>query len=148
MVWFRFCFCLLVSSILPAQAPFGTVTGLVLDPSGAAVPGASVQLKNLETNIEAATPSNSSGQYVFPNVLPGSYRLQVAAKGFKPLTTRDFPVAAYRTIRSDLNIVVGETTDTVEVRDQVNTLLQVESPAIGASLSTTAVPDLPSTLRT
>jgi len=139
---------LLASSLgLFSQSPLGTVTGQVVDPSGAVVPGASVRLTNTGTNVESRSQSNDSGLYLFANVLPGDYTLSVEAKGFKTLTTTAFPVAAYRTSRRDLNVVVGETTNTVEVTSEAATVLQFESPSIATSLTMKQVRELPTNLR-
>jgi len=129
------------------QSPLGTVTGLINDPSGASVPKAVVKLKNSATNIEARAESNDAGVYLFANILPGDYELRVEAKGFRALVTSAFNVAAYRTIRKDLNIEVGETVNTVEVRGEVATVVQYESPSIATSLSMKQVRELPTNLR-
>ena len=136
-----------LSCALFAQSPLGTVTGLVADPSGAAVPNAAIRLKNTATNIETKTVSNGAGIYVFANVLPGEYDLRTEAKGFKPLASAAFQVAAYRTVRADLNLLVGDTSNTVEVVGEVTTLLQAESASIATNLSLKAIRELPSNLR-
>ncbi|MBL8242177.1 MAG: TonB-dependent receptor [Bryobacterales bacterium] len=136
-----------LTSALYAQSPLGTVTGLVLDPSGSTVPNASIRLRNTATNVENAATSNDSGAYVFANVLPGEYTLQAEAKGFKKLATSAFPVAAYRTVRTDLKVEVGDTANTVEVRGEVASVIQSESPSIATSLSLKALRELPTNLR-
>ncbi len=136
-----------LSVALLAQSPLGTVTGLVTDPSGSAVPNASIRLKNTATNVESSSASNDAGVYLFANVLPGDYELRVEAKGFKQLATSAFPVAAYRTVRTDLRIEVGDTANTVEVRGEIASVLQAESPSIATSLSLKALRELPTNLR-
>jgi hypothetical protein len=73
MQHFRISALFLSAVSLLAQSPLGTVTGLVIDPSGATVPNASLRLKNAATNVESSTTANASGLYLFPNVLPGDY---------------------------------------------------------------------------
>ena len=136
-----------LSCALFAQSPLGTVTGLVLDPSGSVVPNASIRLKNTATNVESRATSNDAGVYLFANVAPGDYELRVEAKGFKQLASSAFPVAAYRTVRTDLRIEVGDTANTVEVRGEVASVIQSESPSIATSLSLKALRELPSNLR-
>jgi len=136
-----------LSFALSAQSPLGTVTGLVLDPSGSAVPNAAIRLKNGDTNVESRTTSNDAGVYVFANILPGDYELRIEAKGFKQLATSAFPVAAYRTVRTDLRIEVGDTANTVEVRGEIASVIQSESPSIATSLSLKALRELPTNLR-
>jgi outer membrane receptor protein involved in Fe transport len=136
-----------LSLSLFAQSPLGTVTGLIKDPSGSAVPNAAVRLKNTATNVESRASSNDAGVYLFANVLPGDYELRVEAKGFKILATSAFPVAAYRTVRTDLSVEVGDTASTVEVRSELTTVLQSESPSIATNLSLKALRELPTNLR-
>jgi len=130
-----------------AQSPLGTVTGIVLDPSGSAVPGASLRLKNGATNVESRAVSNDTGIYVFANVLPGDYELQAEAKGFKKLVSSPFPVGAYRTIRADLKVIVADIGIQAEVTGTLSPVIQSESPSIATSLSLKALRDLPTNLR-
>ncbi len=61
----------------------GSINGKVTDPNGAVVPGASVSVTNIETNVQAASETNDEGSYDFPVLLPGKYRLLVTKDGFK-----------------------------------------------------------------
>src|ERR1039458_2491547 len=73
-----------LSSVLAiGQTTSATVTGAVSDPNGAAIPGASVVLENLQTHVKATVVSNSSGFYRVAGLLPGFYRATVAKDGFK-----------------------------------------------------------------
>src|SRR5262249_13599552 len=83
-----FCFALsalLAASMLPAlaQTSRGTVSGLVLDPQKAAIPGATVDLTNNDTNVVRSTTTNEAGLYRFDAVDPGSYKVSVKHTGFK-----------------------------------------------------------------
>src|SRR6516225_11785984 len=60
----------------------GQLSGKVLDPSGAAVPAAQLTLNQGTTGATLPATTNATGQYVFPSVLPGTYKLSVEAKGF------------------------------------------------------------------
>lgn len=79
---------LLFASSLAAQTYRGTVRGVVLDPSGAVVPGASVVAKNAETGLSRSAVTNQEGSYVIPELPAGQYDLTVEAKGFAPATQR------------------------------------------------------------
>src|SRR5947209_14572156 len=65
------------------NASTGAVLGTVTDPSGAVVTGAEVTLTSVATNQSTTAKSNSSGQFTFPSVAPGDYRLTVKAEGFQ-----------------------------------------------------------------
>src|SRR5712671_2915994 len=68
--------------IASAQEFRGSITGKVTDPSGAVVPGATVSVKNIETNVQATTTTNGDGSYDFPLLIPGKYSLSVMGQGF------------------------------------------------------------------
>src|SRR5207244_3803658 len=61
----------------------GSITGKVTDPNGAIVPGATVTVQNVQTNVEATATTNDDGSYSFPVLLPGKYKLVVTKEGFK-----------------------------------------------------------------
>jgi hypothetical protein len=69
-------------SLAIAQSTSGNMAGVVYDPSGATVPGASMTARNEATGIESTTRSTSSGQYRLDNLPVGSYELSVSAAGF------------------------------------------------------------------
>src|SRR5579875_4052095 len=72
--------------LLGQTSTSGTVVGTITDPSGAVVPNASVQLVNTQTNAVLNTQTNSAGEYTFPNVAPGNYKITVSAAGFRTST--------------------------------------------------------------
>src|SRR5439155_18324420 len=69
-----------------AQLPTGTVLGVVKDPSGAVVPGASMTLTNTDTALTRTGASTEDGSYRFPALPVGHYRLEVMKEGFSALT--------------------------------------------------------------
>lgn len=78
------CFLLTVSSQLFAQSQIttGVIQGTVTDPSGAVVPGASVEAKNPDTNLTRGLTTDLNGRFVFLALPPGGYRVTITAKGF------------------------------------------------------------------
>ena len=66
-----------------AQVSTGTFTGLVTDPSGAIIPGATVTATNDGTGVAVMRPTNSEGLYTLPNLIPGFYTVRAEAHGFK-----------------------------------------------------------------
>src|SRR5215469_10009663 len=74
---------LAMAAALHAQsANTGTLIGTATDPSGAVVPGASVELKEVSTGISRSAVTNGSGQYSFPGVPPGTYSVKASRAGF------------------------------------------------------------------
>ena len=67
---------------LSAQFTTASLNGVIVDPSGAAVPGAKVSVRNTGTGFESAVTSGETGLYVFPRLPVGSYSLQVEKEGF------------------------------------------------------------------
>src|SRR5688500_4927233 len=61
----------------------GTITGIVTDPNGAVIPGATVTVQNVETNVSATATTSDDGAYTFPLLLPGRYKVSVTAASFQ-----------------------------------------------------------------
>src|SRR5689334_19975843 len=70
-------------SVLCAQAVSGTILGSVQDSSGAAVPGALVQIVNAETGLNRSVVTDAAGEYLVPSLPPGMYNAAAEMKGFK-----------------------------------------------------------------
>src|SRR5882762_3338644 len=73
-----------------AQVSTASVNGVVRDPKGSVIPGATITLINVATAVEHPTVSNSSGDYVILNVTPGRYTMSATAAGFNPQKTAEF----------------------------------------------------------
>ena len=82
----------LIASGLFAQTERGNITGIVSDPTGAAVAGAQVSVVNRDTNATARVVASSAGEYNVPNLLPGVYRIEVSAAGFKGFAQQNVTV--------------------------------------------------------
>jgi hypothetical protein len=90
-----------------AQDFRGTVTGTVTDPNGAAVPGATVTVKNSGTNIANTVTTNDEGAYTVPLLPPGKYTVSATGSGFKTTTIEDVAVAVDGRLTIDLQLQVG-----------------------------------------
>src|SRR5271156_1131432 len=66
-----------------AQGLFGTIGGTITDTSGAVIPGATVIVTNINTNVKITLRTSGDGNYTAPNLVPGTYAVYVSAKGFK-----------------------------------------------------------------
>jgi hypothetical protein len=107
-------FFLLSGSTAPAQIA-ADLRGRVLDGSGAVVANATVELTNSDTKTRLITRSSSFGDYVFTNLNPGSYQLEVTANGFEHLTRTGVTAIVGQTVMADLTLTVGGKQQTVKV---------------------------------
>src|SRR6476661_7549393 len=78
------CIALLLSNSALAQT--AQVTGLITDPNGAVVPGATITSRNVETDIKTETVTNNQGYYTLPSLNPGNYETTVRKSGFRTTT--------------------------------------------------------------
>lgn len=116
----------LMPGSLWAQGSVGSVTGLVLDPSGASVPNARVVLKNLERSIEQRTETTLAGVYTFPSVAVGRYELTVDAPGFSRFIATELRVESAAVSRVDARLTVAAEAELVRVTADLP-LLQSET---------------------
>jgi hypothetical protein len=136
-----------LSASVFAQSPLGNVTGLALDPSGAPVPAAKVVLKNEGTGVQIEAATNSAGNYLVPNLAPGSYSLTAEAKGFRKLQVPAFDLAAFRTVRQDLRFQLASAASEITVSEAASPVVQSETPSVAVRLSSRQILELPSNLR-
>ncbi len=107
--------CLVATSLYP-QAFSGSISGLISDPGAAPVPGASVRIKNAATSESRQTTSGADGRYVFSQIAPGEYTLQVEAKGFKQFATTAFTVRSNQAAELNASLVLGQLSESIEVQ--------------------------------
>src|SRR2546422_2594421 len=99
-----------------AQATNGIISGTVTDASGAAVPGVTIQVKNVNTGVTRTVLTNEQGRYRVPDLLVGAYEVQGALPGFQTVVQRGIPltVGSERVVDFSLQVGQPETTVTVE----------------------------------
>src|SRR5467141_3999065 len=105
-----------------AQKTSGTITGTVTDPSGAAVPGATVDVVNERTGAARQAVTNEEGSYSFPELDEGSYRLTVNKGGFKKLALKNVELHVADVTNLNLKLEVGAATETVMVESSPVTI--------------------------
>lgn len=99
----------------PAQNAGATISGVVYDPSGAAIPAATVTLSNLNTKNRETTSTGDAGEYVFAGIPAGTYELEIRKPGFKLLQRKDVLMNSNAQVRLDATMDIGEISETVEV---------------------------------
>ena len=136
-------FLLLASVPAFGQGTRGSLNGLVKDPNGAAISGASVTLKQAGTNQEFKATTNSQGIFDFPQLTPGRYSVTVEATGFKKteLTEINILVAQPATVAIDLEI--GAVTEQVTVTGTAQEVINTSSPTLSKTITSKQVQDLP-----
>src|SRR5207244_1322855 len=105
-----------------AQAVYGTIVGNVADQSGAAVVGAKVTIRNLERDVVNLTSTNESGNYTQRFLIVGRYSIRVEAPGFKAHMQDNIGVSVDSETRVDLQLQVGDVTQTLEVTGEASLL--------------------------
>jgi len=111
------------------------------------VPKAEVQLLNTGTNALATTTSNTSGEYTFPVVQPGTYKLTVKMTGFRTANVSDLAVDVDKTSNVAVKMELGGSAEVVEVTATAAAALQTSDAQIGNTVSTDAILRLPTLQR-
>ncbi|MEZ5362064.1 MAG: carboxypeptidase-like regulatory domain-containing protein [Bryobacterales bacterium] len=108
-----------------AQEVSAGITGLVTDPSGAAVVGAEITARDLDRGVSYSTQSNESGIYALPRIPPGRYEIRVRSEGFRGWLQPEVLLEVNQRGRIDVTLELGAVTETVEV-SAAGPLLQTE----------------------
>ena len=108
--------CVVLFCALPSFAQErGSITGIMTDPTGAAVAGAKVTAMDTATARSQTTLTTSVGLYTIPELEAGTYKLTVEKTGFASAVADSVSVVVNSTTRIDLALRLGATTQTVEV---------------------------------
>ena len=116
------CSCLLFTLAVAAQSFLGSITGTVLDPSGAAIPQATVLAKEIKTGAEHTITTGGTGQYSFPDLPPGTYSLVISATGFKNVQSSEIVLTAQQVQRFDVSLQVGNSSEKIDVASSATTI--------------------------
>ncbi|MGA3016134.1 MAG: TonB-dependent receptor [Bryobacteraceae bacterium] len=125
-----------------SQVLYGSLTGNVTDPTGAAVPGVHVEAVSLGTNVKSETDTDGRGVYRFTNLQEGSYKITVTAKSFQPFIETNIQVQVSAIRRVDVQLQVATVAQSVEV-SAAQVVLQTDKADIHADISPTEVEQLP-----
>lgn len=134
--------CCLVSAPIWGQTNSGSIQGTVTDPGGAAVQGATVTARNLDTGVAASTVTTDAGLYSVPNLPPGRYSVSVEATGLKTYTQEGVTVPTGTVVPLDIHMQMGAVTETITVSADASQL-QTASSDMGATVQSTLVANLP-----
>ena len=132
----------LAVSCVHAQVLYGTLTGNVTDASNAAVPGATVIIKNINTGLTRTGTTDSSGNYQLTDVPQGNYTVTISGSGFGNFETTNVPIAVNQTKRIDAALTIGGVNQTVDVSTAAPAL-QTDRADVSYEISQRQVDQLP-----
>lgn len=121
----------------------GLVFGTVTDPAGAVVPDAKVQLNNADTNETKETVTNSAGQFTFPGVAPGKYKVTITKAGFATFVVANLIVDVNKSYPVDVKMEIRSSSEVVEVSAGAEAELQKADAVVGGVVSGEMLTRLP-----
>src|SRR3974377_1065733 len=124
------------------QAATGGITGTIIDPAGAVVAGADVEVRNSQTGAVYPAVSTNTGNYNVSQLPPGSYELDVTVPGFKKYVHTNLTVTAAEVLRQDVGLEVGQASEAVTVSAEASQL-KTESGDINQHITVEQLNDMP-----
>lgn len=146
--WLRLCvaLCLVIGLVIAtpghAQNSQGTILGHVTDPTGAALAGAKVTIKNVNTNITREAKTSGVGDYVFVNITPGLYDIVVEGAGFKKAQALAVTLNVDATLRQNFALEVGAAAEQVTVEAEAQ-MVQSDNASSGNVIASKLIEDTP-----
>ena len=127
---------------MPGQQVTAAINGLISDPSGAPVGGATVVVTDLDRQTAWRTQSNGEGLYMLPRLPLGSYGIRVEAKGFQSAVHPPVLLEMNQTARVNFSMTLGQVSETIQVTGQAP-LLQSEATQVSTIINAAAEVALP-----
>jgi len=134
---------LFLSFNLHAQTFRGTILGTVMDSSGAAIPAATVTIKNLDTGLIRTVITSDDGSYSAPELPIGNYSITVQKEGFKEGIVTGVRVEVSSERRADFTLQPGQVSQLVEVTGEELPMLESTSNTLGGIVESKVVTNLP-----
>jgi hypothetical protein len=131
-----------ITAPLSAQVLYGSIVGTVTDPSGAAVPGATVTITNNSTAESRDLKTDSGGRYTASDTTAGTYDVKVTASGFRTATKTGVTVSINTVTRNDVVLEIGQVTEAVNVQAAA-VVLQTDKADVHTDLTEHAIQNMP-----
>src|SRR4030095_13053652 len=125
-----------------AQTLYGSIVGAIDDPSGSAVPKATVTITNKATGVNRSVEADDQGRYALLNVAAGSYDLKVTMTGFRTVSKTNVEVAINTVTRENVRLEVGALAEQVTVEAQA-ALLQTDKSDVRHEITGKTIQNLP-----
>ncbi len=135
-------FLLLATVSVLAQTTNGSLQGTVTDPTGAAIGGAAVTARNMDTGLTVSTVTSNAGLYSLPNVPPGRYAITVLGPKLKKYVQEGVTVQTSATVVLDVQMQIGAVSENVTVTADA-AQLETETSDIGATVQPSLIENLP-----
>lgn len=137
--------CLLLAHVTSSgQTITATVTGIVTDPNGAVVPGATVTATSKETDQSKSATTNDEGRYTISFLNPGIYDIKAEGSGFQQTLRPGIKLEIAQTANLDFSMTVGGSQETVEVSGATTPILNTDNGQLETTIENKLVEDLPS----
>ena len=133
---------LVLSGSLWAQITTGTISGTVKDSTGAVLPGATVEIQNVETGITRTVSTDSRGYYTAPNLSLGQYAVTASLSGFQTVVRRGITLNVGQNAVIGFTLQVGAVTESVEVTGEAP-LVETTTATVAGLTDAKQVQDLP-----
>lgn len=134
--------CLWMGLPAAAQTLYGSLVGHVTDPSGAAVPTAKVEARNLATGVLKSTATDERGGFSMSDLTQGSYKITISSPAFAARIFDQTAIAVNTVLRLDVTLSVSQVTESIDVSAGAFTL-QTDRADVNNQLSSTQIADLP-----
>lgn len=134
---------LTAGSVSAQTSNSGTLTGVVQDEKGAAIPGAIVRAKNIGTNAERTATTTGEGVYEFSQLVPGAYRVEVEAQGFSKVVHDNVVVNVLQRTTLNPELKVGSIGETVTVTGETAPLVETTKTDVGGVIDQRRLENLP-----
>jgi uncharacterized membrane protein len=141
---FKFSFSLIFAWSVLAQTN-GNFSGTVSDPTGAAIPGATVKAVSVETGSERTATSNDEGFYTLQQLQPGNYKITITQAGFKSSQIESLPLGAGQTRELNISLETGEVSAVVDITSNEVEPASIDqsSNRLGVNITAREVAELP-----
>ena len=133
---------LLLACLSGWASPEASISGKVVDPSEAVIPGVTVVIRNVETGVRQMTTTNSDGFYSLPALPPGHYQIEVHHSGFRPVLRSGLILETGNAMEIDLKLDLGEQTTSVTVTE-LGIHVDTADTTMGETITTSKMASVP-----
>ncbi len=125
-----------------AQTSFGRISGTVTDPGGAVIPGATVTIRNVDTQVTRNVTTDNSGFYTATDLPIGNYSVEINQKGFRPQQRTGLQIVADARLTVDFKLELGNVSESVEVTAVAGETINTTSGELARVIETKQVANL------